>query len=156
MNYVYIRSEPGVYTVGFFAPDGKWEPESDHNTSDEAALRVRSLNGDGDRSSELPGRVVALCKKRDWSLHWTCRGSYLHLESSELIEAVRGKRGDKLEEAADVLIVLMSITGSNGMAWDSVVSKAFEKVAHLESAPQYEGEEFNSPIDRASQAKAKE
>lgn len=43
--YVYIRSEPTLWTVGFYAPDGKWNPESDHGTSDEAAKRVAWLNG---------------------------------------------------------------------------------------------------------------
>jgi hypothetical protein len=30
--YVYIQSEPGLYTVGFYRPNGKWEPESDHDS----------------------------------------------------------------------------------------------------------------------------
>lgn len=47
MSYVYIRSEPGVWTVGFYAPDGKWNPESDHNTAESAAERVAWLNGGG-------------------------------------------------------------------------------------------------------------
>ena len=60
--YVYIRSEkPGWYpspkqensiyltgslwTVGFYAPDGKWNPESDHESPELAARRVIELNG---------------------------------------------------------------------------------------------------------------
>ena len=43
--YVYIRSEPGLYTVGFYKPDGTWEPESDYRTADEASERVHYLNG---------------------------------------------------------------------------------------------------------------
>lgn len=46
--WVYIRSEPGLWTVGFYRPDGKWEPESDHDTREEAAERVHYLNG-GDK-----------------------------------------------------------------------------------------------------------
>jgi hypothetical protein len=45
MSYVYQRSEVGVVTVGFYKPDGKWEPESDHSSSEEAAKRVAWLNG---------------------------------------------------------------------------------------------------------------
>ena len=45
VSYVYIRSEPGLWTVGFYWPDGKWEPESDHGDSEEAAKRVAWLNG---------------------------------------------------------------------------------------------------------------
>lgn len=43
--YVYVRSEPGLWTVGFYKPDGTWEPESDHASTGEAAQRVRYLNG---------------------------------------------------------------------------------------------------------------
>jgi len=43
--YVYIRSEPGLWTVGFYSPDGKFNPESDYNSSEEAAKRVAYLNG---------------------------------------------------------------------------------------------------------------
>lgn len=44
-HYVYRQSEPGLWTVGFYTPDGKWEPEGDHASAHEAALRVRHLNG---------------------------------------------------------------------------------------------------------------
>lgn len=43
--YVYIQSEPSLYTVGFYKPDGKWEPDSDHSTRVSATERVHYLNG---------------------------------------------------------------------------------------------------------------
>lgn len=43
--YVYIRSEPGLWTVGFYDPSGKWHAESDHATREEAAARIHWLNG---------------------------------------------------------------------------------------------------------------
>lgn len=43
--YVYIESEPGLWTVGFYDPSGKWQPESDHNDIDSARERVNYLNG---------------------------------------------------------------------------------------------------------------
>jgi hypothetical protein len=45
--YVYIQSEKTVWTVGFYSPDGQWHAESDHTTPDDAARRVRWLNGGG-------------------------------------------------------------------------------------------------------------
>jgi hypothetical protein len=45
MNYVYVRSEAQVWTVGFHDPSGKWNAESDHSTSEAAAQRVHYLNG---------------------------------------------------------------------------------------------------------------
>lgn len=51
MSYVYKQTGSGddrLYTVGFYAPDGTWEPESDHGHDWEAAERVAWLNGSGD------------------------------------------------------------------------------------------------------------
>lgn len=48
MTWVYIRSEPQLWTVGFYRPDGSWEPDSDHGSSEEAAQRVHFLNGGAD------------------------------------------------------------------------------------------------------------
>jgi hypothetical protein len=47
--YVYLKSErnPDLFTVGFYKPDGEWEPESDHTDAEEAAERVAWLNGSG-------------------------------------------------------------------------------------------------------------
>jgi len=47
--YVYIRTEAG-FTVGFYGPNEKWNPESDWSTSEEAAKRVHYLNGGNDIS----------------------------------------------------------------------------------------------------------
>ena len=43
--YVYIKSEPNLWTVGFYRLNGNFEPESDHSSPDEAAERVALLNG---------------------------------------------------------------------------------------------------------------
>jgi len=45
--YVYESFERGLWTVGFYRPDGKFEPESDHGDPEEAAKRVAWLNGSG-------------------------------------------------------------------------------------------------------------
>lgn len=54
-SWVYKKTEPGLWTVGFYAPDGEWEPESDHRSSDAAADRVHWLNGGqlADKVAEL-------------------------------------------------------------------------------------------------------
>lgn len=71
-------------------------------------------------------------------MHWTARGAYLHLESSELIEASRGKnlrgrtREQRMkEEAADVLLVLMSISENAGIPWVEVEVQASQRCAEL-------------------------
>jgi hypothetical protein len=45
VSYVYLKSEPGLFTVGFYTPAGVWQSESDHDTSAAAAARVAWLNG---------------------------------------------------------------------------------------------------------------
>ncbi len=48
MSWVFVRSRSeALYTVGFYTPDGDWEPESDHSDKEEAAKRVAYLNGVG-------------------------------------------------------------------------------------------------------------
>jgi len=43
--YVYIQSEPGLWTVGFYDPSGQWIPESGHTSEASATERVYYLNG---------------------------------------------------------------------------------------------------------------
>lgn len=45
--YVAKESEPGVWTVGFCEPGGKFVPESDHETKELAEDCARLLNGMG-------------------------------------------------------------------------------------------------------------
>jgi hypothetical protein len=44
-TWVYINSEPGLWTVGFYDPNAKWHAESDHGSAGDAAARVNYLNG---------------------------------------------------------------------------------------------------------------
>lgn len=45
-KWVYIYSEyHRLWTVGYYDPSGRWQPESDHGTLEEAAQRVHYLNG---------------------------------------------------------------------------------------------------------------
>ena len=61
MDYVYIRSEPGLWTVGFYDPQGAWRPDSDHCTKDNAAERTAWLNGSSNEESaaKLPKPILA-------------------------------------------------------------------------------------------------
>ena len=45
--YVYIQSEPGLWTVGFYDPKGKWVAESDWESPEKAADQAQRLNGGG-------------------------------------------------------------------------------------------------------------
>ena len=43
--YVYIITEPGLFTVGYHTPDGRWIAVEDFTDSVKAADRVAYLNG---------------------------------------------------------------------------------------------------------------
>lgn len=45
-NWVYVTSEPGLLTVGFYDPNGKWHPDSDFTDRKEASDRCAYLNGE--------------------------------------------------------------------------------------------------------------
>ncbi len=53
MSYVYVKSEPGLWTVGFYAPNDKFIAESDHESPERAASRCRHLNGGSNRTDEI-------------------------------------------------------------------------------------------------------
>ena len=55
MMYVYIQSEPNLWTVGFYTPEGEWNPESDHSEKEEAAKRVAFLNGSNTQDNPNTG-----------------------------------------------------------------------------------------------------
>lgn len=62
---------------------------------------------------KLGERVFRICEEKDWTIKARGilgSGCYLHLEASEMIEAMRGK-GDEhpLDEGADVLFCLLAM-----------------------------------------------
>lgn len=44
-TWVYFRTEAGLYTVGFYSPNGQWATDSDHDNAEAAAARCHYLNG---------------------------------------------------------------------------------------------------------------
>lgn len=60
ISYVYkrnLQTEPQLWTVGYYSPDGRWEPESDHSSPTEAADRVAYLNGGSPLNAKEPTNV---------------------------------------------------------------------------------------------------
>lgn len=58
---------------------------------------------------KLQERVHAVCQSEGWEKSWKGGGCYLHLEASELIEALRGKGNNPTEEGGDVLFTLFAL-----------------------------------------------
>lgn len=66
--YVVRISEPGLWTVGFYDPAGKWHPESDHASGEEAHNRAAYLNGRQEPvEADADGGGLATCANlREW------------------------------------------------------------------------------------------
>jgi len=58
--WVYWRSGPNLYTVGFYAPDGECHTDSDWDEREDAADRVHYLNGGNKKD---PPKAV-----QDWDM----------------------------------------------------------------------------------------
>ena len=70
--------------------------------------------------------------KMGWNRDWLHGGCYLHLESSEFIEALRGK-GDPIEELGDVLLVLLSVAYHYKLDIGAAIEKIYEKIDIINS-----------------------
>lgn len=120
-----------------FKHSGAWKRCERDECKERRSLvdKLHAAVNDQDPLDVLAAEVVEVCNLRGWSLHWTGRGASLHLESSELIEAVRGKRGNPTAEAGDVLFVLLSIIQPKGITFTSVVTALQGKIAQLKINP---------------------
>ena len=64
--WVYVRTEPGVWTVGFYDPDGRFQTDSDHHNREEAVERASYLNGTHSHIiDDLLNKVSALTDAMD-------------------------------------------------------------------------------------------
>lgn len=63
--YIYERTERTLWTVGFYKPNGMFEPESDHGSAEAAANRVHWLNGGNSPKPEPAQPDPAYLKRRE-------------------------------------------------------------------------------------------
>ena len=83
----------------------------------------------------LAGSCLELCLRKKWSRHWESIGCHLHLESSEYVEALRGKTGDPVEEAGDILFVLLSSLRFNEIEVSRVFESLERKIQIYDKSP---------------------
>lgn len=82
--YVYIKSEPGLFTVGHYDPLGAWHTESDHDSREQAAERIHWLNG-GDNQMV----AVASSKAVDAFQSWLAADKWNNTEYDTLFGAMK-------------------------------------------------------------------
>jgi len=68
------------------------------------------------------------CIDENWGLDWKEGGCYLHLETSEFIESLRGKKGTPETEAAQVLFILLGMMHRNGVNFETTLTELDSEV----------------------------
>lgn len=79
----------------------------------------------------LSDACMELVLKKRWRRDWQEAGCYLMLECSEFIEAIRGKNGDPVEEAGDILFVLLTTMSEHNIDVGDVLDFLANKVRKL-------------------------
>ena len=136
--YVYLKSEPGLFTVGFYDPAGDWHSESDCGSPEQAADRVAYLNGSGGRhrfgepESELGySNVLELHAKfglpigeRPAMLTHELFGKRSTFMMEELVEFQEAHWERDLVKAADSLLDLVYVAKGTavcmGLPWEAL------------------------------------
>lgn len=105
--YVYLKSEPQLWTVGYYDAKQKWIPESDHSSSDDAVERVAWLNGDDD--------AFPISRSELESLRFRLK------EANELIDPLT--RENDLLKAANMRMAegVLSLTAQNAEAEKRII-----------------------------------
>jgi len=81
----------------------------------------------------LADNLRKICKKKGWDLDWSNGGCYLHLEASEFIEALRGKKSDPKKEAADVLFMLFAMAQEHGIKPSEILAELVVLATNLDT-----------------------
>ena len=77
--------------------------------------------------NDLATRCSEVAKEKGWKTDWTEGGSYLHLEASEFVESIRGKKGIPHKELADVMFVVLAMAKDNSISMLDVLSAMIER-----------------------------
>lgn len=103
--HTFIESEPGLWTVGHYDPDGGWHPESDHGDDHSAMRRVVELNGgaperssfvDPAKAKYVIDRLTAAAILADQTINSVLCGKVL---DDTVLVAVRDSLGAAIREA---------------------------------------------------------
>lgn len=109
-NYVYIHSESNLHTVGFYDPEGNWQPESDHSEQEKAAERAHFLNGG---NNVLVGQVAELVKANAELQRRLAEMDTIYRNLSEALEK-RRKNEERLGVAHSELLAAVLQRYPNG------------------------------------------
>ncbi len=101
MSYTYKRTEPGLWTVGDYDPAGRWQPESDHDSPQDAAQRVAWLNGSGEPPVPPAGLLLTPRDRRTLLAALTDAAAYRAERAAGLCDACEVADAGACDEHAD-------------------------------------------------------
>jgi len=67
--------------------------------------------------------IRQVCKNMGWKKDWSSGGCYIHLEVSEFIEALRGKKGDPVDELGDILFTVLAVADFYNIDVEEAIQK---------------------------------
>lgn len=89
---------------------------------------------------DFRNKVFELCRVRRWSMLPSSRLGFHVLEAAELTEALKGKKGDEIEEAGDLLFTALAMIPER-ISLSDVLWRAEIKRQFMLTKPPYMGEE---------------
>jgi hypothetical protein len=96
-SWIYITTEPRLWTVGHYGPSGAFHPESDHDSPEKAANRVAFLSG-GLSAQAAPEMLEALKRAKielgAYLIHGSCGSTSRVLATVEEAIAKAEGRGE--------------------------------------------------------------
>lgn len=103
-NWIYQQTEPGLYTVGFYTPAGEWKPESDWNSWEVAADRVRYLSGGVAGERERAEEAAAMDEhSKEYAVHAIDQMIQKHMTTRRKFERAERETGtDHREKMARI------------------------------------------------------
>lgn len=82
--YVYLNSKPNLWIVGYYSPDGKWHPESDHCTAQSAMEKTAYLNGGNNPKKQNETFIVLeLFNPLFINVHCNADGETIYFDNKE-------------------------------------------------------------------------
>jgi len=86
-------TEPGLWTVGFYNPDGEFITDSDHDSKEDAAKRVHYLNGG---SPVAPDMLESLEELYGW-MSDQCKGDNFQPMLARAYRALQKAKGKTID-----------------------------------------------------------
>jgi NTP pyrophosphatase (non-canonical NTP hydrolase) len=91
----------------------------------------------GEQLNDLGDNIMSAFTERGWSNSWSERGINILLEAGEFVESMRGKGGDPMDEAGDVLSTFLAMARGNDLDMRDVLTHLNQKLEKVRTGQDY-------------------